>query len=110
MILRIPVVIEKNYRDLKKLCQPDVLGKDYADFLRIVDQTLEHAKMLQIETVRVPVDPPKFAHWLGDRKAKRIDLMHYADMIHRNPFNHDEPKIPNVTPKKESNERRKIPR
>lgn len=93
MILRIAVVTEANYRDLNKLCHTDVLGKDYADFLRIVDQTLEHAKQLQIDTVCVPIDPPKFAEWLGGRKAKRLDLLHYADMIHRNPWNHDEPKM-----------------
>ena len=111
MILRIAIVTKANYRDLKKLCEVNVLGKDYDDFLRIIDQTLEHAKILQIETVRVNIDPPKFAYWLDGRKAKRLDLLHYADLIHRNPFNHEEPKIPtSVAPEKERIERRKAAR
>lgn len=111
MILRIPIVTKSNYRDLKKLCEANVLGKDHEDYLRIIDQTLEHAKLLQIKTVRVNIDPPQFAHWLDGRKAKRLDLLHYADMIHRNPFNHDEPKVPaSVAPNTERIERGKVVR
>jgi len=95
MLLRIAIVTEANYRDLTKLCEKNAAGKDYADFLRIVDETFENAKKLGVQAVRVPIDPPKLAEWLGDRKATRLDLMQFADKIHRAPFygrqleNHD---------------------
>jgi hypothetical protein len=94
MILRIPVVTEAKYPDLKNLCDAKVVGENYADFLRIIDETIEHAKLLHIETVRVTIDPPKFSEWLGKRQAQRLDLLNYADKIHRNPLVQEQPKMP----------------
>ncbi len=94
MILRLAVVTEANYPELQSICEPNVVGENYADFLRIIDDTIAHAKTLQIETLRVTIEPSNLAAWLGDRKARRLDLLNYADKIHRNPYEMAETTIP----------------
>jgi hypothetical protein len=94
MILRIPFVTEANFSDFKLLCEANSVGKNYRDYLRTLDETMEHAKLLQIETVLVRIDPSLFAKWLNGRAATRRDLLRYADMIHRNPLSQEEPQLP----------------
>lgn len=83
MILRTAMVTEADFPALKALCEKGAIGNSYKDFLRILDRDRAHARLLEVEVQTVRIDPREFASWLGNRPARRGDLLSYAYAIYK---------------------------
>jgi hypothetical protein len=78
MVLRIAFVSERQYPALKRVCEPEVVGRNYADYLMIINEYREESRMLGIPFEIIRINPETFALWCGKKKASWADLLRYA--------------------------------
>ncbi len=85
MILKIPLVPESDYPALKSVCNEEVVGNDYKDYLaRVLNrQASLHEVGMEAEIVHVSAQS-LLAHFDEQHKAGWTDLMHYTRLNAQN--------------------------
>lgn len=85
MILKIPMVPESDYPALKSVCNEEVVGKDYKDYVaRVLNRRASLRETgMEAEIVRVSVQP-LLMHFDEQHKAGWIDLMQHTRLNAQN--------------------------
>jgi hypothetical protein len=81
MILKIAFVSEKHYPALSRACEPGVIGKNYADYLMMINECREESRALGIPFEIIRINPDTFALWCGKKPATWADLLHYTGSV-----------------------------
>lgn len=80
MLQKIAFVSEAEYPFLAAACAEGVVGKNYAEFLKLLEIQSEELKRLGLDPIKVHINPVDFSTWCGNRKATRKDLVQYSEI------------------------------